>query len=529
MPVSDLHPQYRNKQYEVRQMRDTLEGPGNVKRSGALYLPIPASMYAKRDVQPPTGISYDGNYIENKYTNVVANAPWKHNIPAYQSYLQRARFPDITALIHRGLSGVATKKDPEIILTPQIEYLREKATRDDKSLIEVFRMMVNEVLGAGRVGLLVDVNQSTNQLVLVVYCAEAITNWKMAQIDGDDRFKMVVLSEPCHSDDDEFSHELEIEYKVCRVFLDGKDVNGMETEVQIYNVQDYENDSADQEIAIPLLRGIPYDEIPLVIASSDGTGVRTWTCPLIGVSDIAISIYQKDADMSNSEFITCNPMLVFTGVDSENDETPDIIGSCVTWSLPDPLSKAFYVEPASTCLAHMANRISSLMDEAIKYGVSILGNGNSKSESAETVKMRQAGNSSNLRSIIRSCGEALEDALEICQEWETNKKEIIEGSIAVIPSLELTEMNMTSQEQIALMQSWINGGISHESYLQRLLDAGFKLSGKDVEGELAIIEAEAPLMSADPNEKLGANGQPMKALNIDESGNIHGGLLRNAT
>lgn len=471
-------------------MRDTLLGPSNVKRSASLYLPIPTAMFVEAERQPPTGVSIDGNDIENKFTDIVSNAPWRHQIPAYQAFLQRARFPDITALIHRGLAGIATKEEPEIELPSIIEYLEDNATRDGKSLVELFNFMISEVLAVGKVEVLVDVDQTSNQLVLVPYVAESFVNWKSAIIEDKKVITLSVLAEPIAKEDqDEFTHDTVISHNVGRMFVE------VEGEVlQAYNTQKFIDDEAKGPPVIPTLRGNTFPEIPLVIASVAGTGVDVeWTCPLVGVSDLSVSIYQKDADMSNSEFLTCNPMLVFSGVDGDSDELPNIIGSSVTWALPDNLAKAYYVEPAGSCLSHMSTRIDNLFEEAVQYGVSVLGNNKSSGEAAETVKMRQAGNSSNLRTIIQSCAEALSDLLDICEMWEKNAT-VPSGEVEVKPNLELTEMTLTAQEQTALLQAWMNGAISHQSYLKNIKEAGIELDGDSVEEELDLIATSKPAL-----------------------------------
>jgi len=511
MPVNELHPQYLNRQYEVRQMRDTIAGPSNVKRSGSLYLPIPTSMFINADVQPPTGISIDGNDLEGQTTNIVSNAPWQHEIPAYQSFLQRARFPDTTNLIQRGLLGVAVKIDPVFELPSKIEYLRDRATRGDKSLVELFEFMVSEVLSVGRVSLLVDVDDTLNRLVIVPFVAESLINWKEADVKDDRKFTLSVLAEGVEQDDrDEFSHDVSNAFRVLRLFgkLDEEVVQG-------YNTQLYIDETPKEEPVFPMLRGTIFPEIPLSVANVSGTGITEWTCPLVGVSDITISIYQKDADMSNAEFLTCNPMLVFTGVDSDNDELPDIIGSNVTWSLPDSESKAFYVEPEANCLAHMVKRVENLFNEAVQYGVSILGDNTSSGEAAETVKMRQQGNSSNLRTIIKSCANALEDALTMCLQWESNSMTPGE-TVSVKPNLELTEATLTAQEQTALLQAWLNGGISHNSYLSNLQNSGIELVGETPEGERDLIDTEAPELDDD----LGDSNDDLDNSN-DEDGSGH--------
>jgi len=508
MPVTDLHPQYENKQYEFRQMRDTVAGTSNVKRSGSLYLPIPSAM-AQNTSQPATGISRDGNDLKNNVFNIVLNAPWNHNIPAYSSYLQRARFPDMTSLLLAGLTGISIKKEAEIKLPSSISYLEESATIDGKSLEELFASCVIEVLTTGRYSLLLEVNEDTNKLFINTYSAESFINWRTGHSGMEKSTEvasLAVFQEACSPPDaDEFSHTEEVCQVVLReeIFVkdeeDPNDDGGLEF---IYNIQRYINEK-EGSVVIPTLRGSPFPIVPLVTINADEVGFDVGNCPLLGVSDIAISIYQKDADMSNAEFLTCNPMLVTTGVGEDVDAegcptgSPSFpIGSNVTMNLPDPESRAYYVEPKSNCLQHMLKRIESLQSEAVQYGAAVLSQDKNGVEASETVKLRQSGNSSNLRTIIKTIGEGIEQILQYAYMWETNSiKE--SGELEFNPNLELIEATISPEFISAMLQSFLEKGISKETFVMSLKEGGVKLSGETVEGELAKIEAEPPTLLDD--------------------------------
>lgn len=506
MPVSDLHPQYENKQYELRQMRDSIEGPSSIKRAGALYLPIPSAMYSAGDSQPQTGILIDQNNLKNNRANLISNAPWSHNIPAYSSYLQRARFPDITALLSMGLTGIAIKKDPETELKGVLSYLEESATKDGRSLKELFYYCVNEVVSVGRISLLLEVDEISGGLYINTYSAESFINWKKGYSGMEkstEVAKLAVFEEPCDAEDaDEFTTSQE---DICHLVLRNKtSVYDEELKEEIsldyYNVQRYIDDSPIEEAVIPVLRGVPIPFVPLVTINAYGVGLDMGNCPLIGVSDIAISIYQKDADTSNAEFLTCNPMLVTTGVQEGNDQNGNPIpaasfpiGSNVTLNLPDTESTAFYVEPASNCLSHMMLRIQDLKEEAVQYGASILSSENKTSEAAETVRLRQSGNSSSLRTIIQSVGEGIEQILQYAYMWEKNSR-LESKEIVFRPNLELTESTLPPQEMTALLQSFLNKAISHETLLLNYKKGGIKLSSETIEEEITSINNAKPLL-----------------------------------
>lgn len=504
MSVEEKHPQYKNKEYELRQLRDTANGVSSVKRSGALYLPIPSSMFQNSTAQPASGITTESSefYGNKNLDGVLGNAPFRSEIPAYQAYLQRARFPDIVALLVRGLTGIAVKKEASCNLPKEIDYLKENATRDGKSLQDLFKWMVWQVLEVGRVTLLLDV-KSNGELVIVPYVAESFINWKTGRFEDKDVLSLGVFESQILDGEEEFSHDTVSGYLVVRNYAKVKD-GEEDAVIPVYSTQKYKEETPENSPMIPLLRGKPFPFPPVSTCGANGVTFNFGSSPVIGVSDIAISIYQKEADMAQAEFLTCNPMLVLTGAQPE--DSPGAVGSNVSLSLPDTESNVFYVEPKSNCLQHMKSRIDGLMDEAVQYGVSILGGNVNPNEAADTVRMRQQSSNANLRTIIKSVSECINEILNFAYAWEKDSLEKIpdspegEEDYGFHPSLELSEMDLSPEEQTALLQSLLNGAISKETFLTRLKEGGLKLAGKTVEGELDLISVSAPNLMDDEDE-----------------------------
>lgn len=470
--VETRHPSYELKEYEWRQMRDTTDGMSAVKRSGALYLPIPAAMLEATNQQAGVpdsrGVEYNRGGAEDR--ELRNKAPWAHPIPAYSAYIQRARFPDIVSSTKIGLMGIATKKQPTFELPSDLAYLEDRATVCGLTLVEFYKKCVDEVLTTGRFEFLIDIVDGNPYFV--PYIAESFINWKQ----HGNEIKLAVFETTTYGkDDDEFSQEQTLRHTVARVNSDGN-----------YEVQDYIDGMPQQSIE-PAIKGKKTDKVPLVVINATDLGTQVDTTPMLGISDIAISIYQKEADMSNSEFVTCNPMLVFIGIDA--DSAPSVVGSNVAFAIPDSDGDAKYAEPSANCLQHMTKRVENLFQEAAIYGSALLG-GQNRAESTETTRMKQEASGASLKTIVDSVEKGIQQGIQIILDWSGSKSEFKFSA-----NKEFTDLKLTAQEMTSLVQSWLNKGISYDSYFTNMKKAGYIPEDRTIEEEKSLIEQAAPNMS----------------------------------
>lgn len=502
MGVENRHPQYDNNEYQWRQMRDTIAGSSAVKRSGSLYLPIPAAMIdanAKRASISQTSGTTNGALDKDLF----ARAPWNHNNKFYSDYLQRARFPDITSLSLRALLGIATKKKPVIELPSTLKYLENNATPEGWTLEQLYVFLVAELLSVGRAELLVDVRGDGN-ITFVPYVAESFTNWKEGVLDGEKINMLSVLNE---TDDveDEFDHTTEQSnnYLVLRLEKD-------ENDKIAYSCQKYKDGAPIEDGKIfPNYSGRKLDRIPLVVGNATNTSMNVSMSPLIGISDVAVSIYQKDADMSQSEYLSCNPWLVFIGIDA--DDAPKSVGSQLAYVIENADGDAKYVEPTASSLNHMQNRIEKLFEEGLKYGVALLSNGSAK-ESTETYRMRQESQGATLRGIVKNAQEMIIDSIDFAIKWTgpSSKEYRFE------PNMEFSEHRLQPNELKELLNALIENTISYETFFENLQSGGIISEDKDYQDELDQIANNPPLLG-------GASESDMGGDDVDSDGSQDSG------
>lgn len=375
------HPDYIVRLPEWERVRDCMKGEQAIKNAAEKYLPRPAGM--------------SGEYAE-----------------AYNDYIERAHFPLVTAYALQGVLGIIITKLPEFNFPKELEYLIDNATRDGRDLRQLFLDVIIEIMQTGRVPLVVDLDDSNpDRFTIVQYKAEDLINWKSGTLNDERTIQVAVIRQKRYKNPDNiFSHETEDYYRVMRLIGDK------------YTVVTYDSSSkeVEDETVVPEFFGNNLDKLPIVIAGSISNAPEVQPIPLIPVANCAIQIYRKQADLANSEFLSCNPTLCISGaeVDSAGDvkNVPNVVGSSVLFALPDSQARVYYTTTDTAALNHVAKHIDTLYEEAIRHGVAIL-DARKGVEAAEALRIRQATQSASVYSIYLSALSAIRSCLEMMCEW----------------------------------------------------------------------------------------------------------------
>lgn len=379
--VNTKHPDYSTKRMSWAKVRDCMSGEEVIKLKKEAYLPRPKGM--------------DGEYAD-----------------AYDGYIERAHFPLIVSYALQGALGVVITKLPEFNVPEKLKYILENATKDGRSIQQLFLDIIIESFQTGRVPLLVDIVEK-NEFRFVQYRAEDFINWKTSSGETEKSLILGVISESIPSTEDIFLHDSDQVYRVL-LLEDGK-----------YTSRLFGEDSEYSEFKkVPVYMGKSIDEIPLFIAGSINNSYDVQPIPLISVANCSIQIYRKEADLANSEFLSCNPTLVLVGASSD-DELPNVVGSSVMIVIPNEQARVFYTTTDTAALSHVKGHINDLYEEAIRHGVSILDNRKGV-EAAEALRIRQATQSASVYSVYLSAMNAIKQGLVLMCKWAGyNEKEVI--------------------------------------------------------------------------------------------------------
>lgn len=381
--VDTTHPDYSKTNDAWARMRDCVDGEDVIKSKKEEYLPRPSGM--------------TGEYAD-----------------AYDAYLERAHFPLVSSYALSGALGIVITKLPEFNVPKELEYILETATKDGLSMQQLFLDVVIEIFQTGRVPLLVDVLPDKNEFRFVQYKAEQFINWKTAVVKDEKNLILGVMTETIPAVNDIFSHETDTVYRV--LALD-------ETDNYVSKVYDGANELIEFS-TMPKYMGKTVKEIPLFLAGSINNSFDMQPIPLIAVANCSIQIYRKEADLANSEYLSCNPTLCVVGATVDSD-LPNVVGSSVMVVLPNEQARIFYTETDTAALKHVKEHIKDLYEEAIRHGVAIL-DARKGVEAAEALRIRQSTQSASIYSVYLAAMNALKEGLKLMSRWAGyNEEDVI--------------------------------------------------------------------------------------------------------
>ncbi len=466
--IDSRHPLYLEHIEDWEQLRDTYRGERIVKNRGTRYLPYTAGMIA------------DG----------AAKGPETPGRKAYDAYRRRAVFPELVKEAVEAMLGVMHHKPPTIELPAAMEPLLERATLRNESLEALLRRINEEQLVTGRVGLLLEVPDAKPGPVLphvALYQAEHVINWD----DGDrddvevDTLQLVVLDE---SEDertgDGFEWERIEKYRVLVLgeLLDEEaDGTGARYRVGVFREKADYDEAAMLE---PSIRGRMAEEVPFVFVNTKDIVAEPDDAPLVGLSNLTLTIYRGEADYRQALFMQGQDTLVTIGATAtEGDELR--VGAGARIDVPMG-GDAKFIGVASSGLPEMRGALENDYARGKERATALLEAVSRAAESGEALRVRVAARTASLNQIAITGAFALQELLRKAARWiGANPDEVI-----VSPNLDFVSDTMQGSEVVALMTAkGLGAPLSVESIHEHFQARG--LTEQTWEEELERMEREA--------------------------------------
>lgn len=393
MPVSTKHPQWELYNPIWTKTRDAVRGSVAIKDKKHVYLPVP---------DPETNDERIGE-----------------NTMRYRQYIRRAVFTNFTGRTKNALVGAAFRKKPNIELPESLEYLIDDATGDGLGIEQLSKDELANLLECGRSLLLVDYPQAEEGLSLeeirrrqlqasiIPYTAEQVINWRTDVVGGRKLLTLIVLAETYKTDEDEFGHDYETQYRVLRLREEG------------YSQQIYRDDEAYTEEVFPRRAGgETWDIIPAVFVGSKNNDSTVDDAPLADIADVNIAHYRNSADYEESCFITGQPSLFIThslNMEEWFEYNPEGIklGARAGHVLGESGS-ATLLQPNANNLVMDAMKAKE--NQMVAIGARIITD-RGNNETAEGARIRFASENSVLGDIVNNLSAGLNQCIEWCAQF----------------------------------------------------------------------------------------------------------------
>lgn len=448
MPVDSQHPQYEASLSKWQLVRDCVAGAKAVKLKTTTYLPDP----------------------ENRELYAANTLDYRRITKRYHDYLFRAQFVNVTARTRNAMVGMAFRNPPEVEIPSGLKYLIDNATGEGRSLEQLGKDVVGDLLEVGRIGLLVDYPQADEGLTqaqvramnlqanIKTYEAKNIINWKTSVAGGEEVLSLVVLEEEYSTAEDEYDHDTETQYRVLKLD-EGK-----------YTVEVWRD---DELVAITQPRqgnGQYLDRIPFVIAGTYNNNPDVDDAPLYDIAEINIGHYRNSADYEEGVYLHGQPML-HLDVGEMSQETFNTynpngveVGARRGLVTSGGGSAALLQAAANTAAFEAMNDKRVNM---VALGARLI-EPNGQAETAEAARIKHAGDNSVLTNIVQNASEAIGFAIEWCG-WFMN----VQGDITFEINEDFYDKTLTAQEVMAAIQLYDRMTIAQEDMRLMLRKAGW--------------------------------------------------------
>ncbi|MCK5605382.1 DUF4055 domain-containing protein [Candidatus Pacearchaeota archaeon] len=464
--VNTTHPEYDKMHPQWIKGEDCVEGQRAVHKAGKKYLPA----------------------LKDQSTD------------EYNAYKQRALYVNYSRRSVSAMVGMMFRKPIVVDVPESIEPLLEDVTMSGVSFRTLAQEDSIEIMTTGRDGILVDfpVDGTEGMTVAMAeaagirpimarYQATSILNWKTTRIKNATVLSLVVLREEASVPDpeNEFAHKAEPRYRVLDLVAQSVDSESTDPQPFIYRQRVYRiNDSKDDEQVgndiFPQMDDKPLDRIPFYFIGTQNTTPAVDEPPMIDLFDVNLAHYRKSADLNHGLHFGGLPTAVITGYRPEKEDDKLYIGSATAWALPDPESKAFYLEFQGQGLKPISEEMTKDEERMAILGARLLATEKKDTETSQTAQIHRVGENSVLSAISQTISAGLTMALDTFCKWAGATEDC-----SAELNREFLPPEVTPEELQGWLAAWMNGAPGFSD--QMLFDL---LQRREVIAEDVTLEEE---------------------------------------
>lgn len=456
MPINSHHPDYDKMLPKWKRCRDTMNGQDAVHEAGVTYLPR---------LKDQTDEDYNAYRLRAGFFNAV----WR---------------------TISGLVGMVLRQPPVVEVPASVEFMLADIDLAGVPLNSFSQTVLEEALGLGRVGILVDcppvkavgvatladaIAQNIRP-TMQLYRAESVINWRVARINNVMALVLVVMEEDEEVIIDEWTVKREKRWRELAL------VEG------IYRVRMFKRElDKDMQIGedlFPAMNGVPMDFIPFQFIGVDDLTAGTDEPPMTDLVDTNLAHYRVTADYEHGCHFTGLPTPVVSGYVKSDPAEKLYIGSANAWVFPDPATTASYLEFSGQGLSALTDNLSRKEQQMAILGARMLEPQKKGVETADTASIHRKGEESMLASVAQVVSMGIERALIWVTMWaEAGEEAAFDFNHDFYPA------PMSSNMLSTIMYAWQAGmpGFSDQEVFAKLQKGEMISEGTTLEEEQARI------------------------------------------
>lgn len=469
MPISDTNSMYAASVW--KRCRDAVAGQRAVHNAGEAYLP-------KLHGQTPE---------------------------AYAAYRSRTGYYNASGRTLDGMVGLVFRKTPAHDFPPAMKSVVDDVTLSGTSAAQVAKAILGEVLSVGRAGLLVEfpevLEQPSNAAVAAAmnlrpyvsqYDAESIINWRCARVNNIYQPVMVLLAETHSAPVDDWTQSDEEQIRELSL------IAGEAGHIYRQRVFRKNTDGKWYQVGgdvIPLANGKPLPSIPFVFFGPDANSASVQLPPLADLVDVNLSHYRTNADYEHACHFVGLPTPYATGYTPQDGEAAMAIGSAIFMTFPDVATKVGFLELEGKGLSELRDNLTAKEGQMAALGARMLAPEKAGVEAAATLAMRHNGEQSALAGVAGLVSDGVARALRLVAAWMG-----VAGTELCTYTLnqDYLPAGLSAQEITALVASWQQGAISHQTLFSALKKGAIVAADATFEDEAALIADEGPTLAMIP-------------------------------
>lgn len=434
-----------------------------------------------------------------------------------------------------GFSGTVFAKAPvmkNIEFNDTQKELNKNCDMLGNSIDKFSEKIVNTVFEDGFCATMNDYSDTAKRPFMRFVAPHQFISFRPSSVKGYPIITQFIYTEEVEVDDPD--NEFNVDLKNRYIVLDLKDGKYrvrryLTTNKKLVGVQNIENMTQEGGDIYPKMDSKEFETLPITIHGINQNNFSIGKSPLQDISDMNISIFQRVIDQVYMLHWTALPTPWITGV--EESETPGTIGPSKAWQISNPEANVGMLEFSGNSAKAHQNFIDNLKDIMASMGAQILKKEGVSRETATSVLVRTASQTSLIATLVNNVSGQIENALKTFFAWSGNK---LNSDFSYQLNDDFLKIDMEPNAQIALVKSWLDGAISHETMFDKMKEGEIIDTNVTFEEEVEKIKKNPPPFFAkklelenaiELHDKTGGNEAPVG--NGNEKKNTKGSNLDN--